>query len=98
MIQEIIKNSDTYPIIILQSDHGFVIPERRYNILNAFYLPGQDYNGLLYPSISPVNTFRIIFNQYFKENLEMRDDLMISADIGGPYRQGRKKPFPESCP
>lgn len=33
-------------------------------ILNAYYLPGAD-NPPLYPSISPVNTFRIIFRLYF---------------------------------
>jgi len=98
MIQEIINNNETTPIIILQSDHGFVIPERRYNILNAYFLPDQDYDELLYSTISPVNTFRIIFNQYFNENFEILDDLMIDADIGGPYRHGKKKPFPESCP
>ncbi len=98
IVKEIIKNSDTNPIIILQSDHGFVIPERRHNILNAYYLPSQDYSELLYPTISPVNTFRIIFNQYFNGNFEILDDLMINADIGGPFRQGRKKPFPEICP
>ncbi|HSM70367.1 MAG TPA: hypothetical protein VK851_02395 [Anaerolineales bacterium] len=98
IIDEIIKNSGTPPVIVLQGDHGYIIPERRYNILNAYYLPGQEYDGLLYPSITPVNTFRIIFNQYFDMNMELRDDLMIRADIGGPYRQGRSKPFPESCP
>jgi hypothetical protein len=98
IIDEIIKNSDTPPVIVLQGDHGYIIPERRYNILNAYYLPGQEYDGLLYPSITPVNTFRIIFNQYFNTNLELRDDLMIRADIGGPYRKGRSIPFPESCP
>ena len=98
IIDQIIKNSDTDPVIILQGDHGFVIPERRYNILNAYYLPGQEYDGLLYPTISPVNTFRVVFNQYFQMNMELRDNLMIRADIGGPYRQGRSKPFPEICP
>ena len=33
-------------------------------ILNAMYLPGMDYEQLS-ESISPVNTFRLIFNHYF---------------------------------
>jgi hypothetical protein len=98
IIDELIKNSDTQPIIILQGDHGFVIPERRYNIFNTYYLPGQDYDEILYPSISPVNTFRVVFNQFFNMDMELREDLMIRADIGGPYRKGRSKPFPEMCP
>jgi hypothetical protein len=96
--EELTNNSDTPPVLVLHGDQGTIIPDRRYNLLNAYYLPGQEYDGLLYPSITPVNTFRIIFNQYFNTNLELRDDLMIRADIGGPYRKGRSIPFPESCP
>ena len=42
-------------------------------ILNAYYLPdvGQ---SVLYPSITPVNTFRVIFNLYFNTNYELLPD------------------------
>jgi hypothetical protein len=75
-IDYILKYSKTPPIIILQGDHGNrnwigngssiqqAAPEL-YSILNAMYLPGCDYDSVLYPSISSVNTFRVIFNQYF---------------------------------
>jgi len=96
-IEAILKESKTPPIIVIQGDHGFVIPERRYNILNAYYLPGKTKNAL-YPTISPVNTFRIIFNQYFDTKLELLEDIRVNADAGKPYRQGRIKPFPETCP
>ena len=33
-------------------------------ILNAYYFPGQDYHSL-YPNITPVNSYRVIFNQFF---------------------------------
>jgi hypothetical protein len=42
-------------------------------ILNALYLPGQD-PAPLYPSMTPVNTFRIIFNRYFGTNLPLLPD------------------------
>jgi len=45
----------------------------KYRILNAYYLPGGDY-GSLYPSISPVNSFRVVFNEYFGTDLELLPD------------------------
>jgi len=42
-------------------------------ILNAYYLPNVD-KSTLYPSISPVNSFRLIFNLYFNTDLELLPD------------------------
>jgi len=74
-------------IIILQGDHGprrrTILPEpgpwetyarEELAILNAYYLPGVDAEELLYPEISPVNTFRVILNAYFQENLPLLED------------------------
>jgi hypothetical protein len=46
---------------------------RKFRILNSFYLPGVE-SDELYPSISPVNTFRLIFNEYFDTDLPLLDD------------------------
>lgn len=43
-------------------------------IFNAYYLPGSSKNQLLYDSITPVNTFRTIFNQYFGTDFKILDD------------------------
>jgi hypothetical protein len=43
-------------------------------ILNAYYLPGVDASQVLYPSISPVNTFRVIFNLYFGTHFPLLRD------------------------
>lgn len=43
------------------------IAERTY-ILNALYFPDHDY-AQLYPTITPVNTFRTVFRQYFGYDL-----------------------------
>src|SRR3990172_1465221 len=45
----------------------------RFPILNALYLPGVGTSDL-YPSMTPVNTFRFIFNKYFGANLELLPD------------------------
>jgi hypothetical protein len=50
----------------------------RCRILNAYYLPGVD-RSVLYESISPVNTFRLIFNLYFGTNFELRGDRTYHA-------------------
>ena len=42
-------------------------------ILNAYYLPDTDQSAL-YPSITPVNSFRLVFNLYFGANLKLLPD------------------------
>jgi hypothetical protein len=63
------------PVIVLQSDEGFYTwlqnasrasdrdLEQHFNILNAYYLPRLPRPGL-YPTITPVNTFRLVFRDY----------------------------------
>ncbi len=71
ILQEILSASATPPIIIVQGDHGVGVD--RMVILNAYYLP-EGY-GHLYPSITPVNSFRIIFNEYFGTNYPLLPDV-----------------------
>ncbi len=47
--------------------------QEKMGILNAFNLPGVEESGL-YPSISPVNSFRLVFNLYFDADLEILSD------------------------
>ena len=82
-IDGILANSPRPPIIIVQGDHGPRLGltdevetsdvEERFGILNAFYLPG-DAEKKLYPSISSVNTFRLILNEYFDANYPLLED------------------------
>ena len=40
----------------------------------------------LYPTISPVNSFRVVLNQYFGTDLEYLPDLSYVEDLeNGPY-------------
>lgn len=45
----------------------------KFPILNAYYLPGVAEPGL-YPTITPVNSFRKVFNLYFGTNLDILPD------------------------
>lgn len=47
--------------------------KQKMGILNAYYLPNVDKN-ILYPSITPVNSFRLIFNLYFNGQYELLPD------------------------
>jgi len=87
MVDKILSKSEISPIIIIQADHGpastFVkdgwghptenMINERTKILNAYYLPSVE-DSLLYDSITPVNTFRLIFNLYFNTSYELLDD------------------------
>ena len=54
-------------------------------ILSAYYLPDKEISGL-YPSISPVNTFRLIFNLYFgTSHTLLPDESYCYRDEDHPY-------------
>jgi hypothetical protein len=76
LLKKIITRSDTPPIIIVMGDHGRngSNPEEQLTILNMFYLP-DDGDEMLYPKISPVNTFRVILSYYFDTELELLEDI-----------------------
>lgn len=91
-LKTMIDKSTTPPVIILQGDHGPLERELQMRILNAYYLPeGAE---ALYPGISPVNSFRIIFNTYFGANFPLLEDRSY-------YSDGKKYNFslvPNTCP
>ncbi len=76
ILTEIIQKSDIPPVIILQGDHG---PSKwvtsisgRSDILNMYFFPGA--KEVIYPSITPVNSFRLVFNSVFDAGLPLIDD------------------------
>ncbi len=85
VVTTLITNSPTPPIIIIQGDHGTEGSTwaNRMSILNAVYLPGHE--GMLYSTITPVNTFRIILNTYFGQNLPLLPDVSLHSGYQNPY-------------
>ncbi len=82
-----VQQANPEAIIVLQGDHGprrrAILPDpgpwqtyarEELAILNAYYLPGAVAGDVLYPEISPVNTFRVILNAYFQEDLPLLAD------------------------
>jgi len=78
-IDTILAASDRPPIIIIQGDHGpgaylrwdAIMEsnlEERSGILNAFLLPGAP-SDVVYPTISPVNAYRMVLSLYFGADL-----------------------------
>lgn len=85
IVEEILERSETPPIIILQGDHGLDGPlASQMAILNAYYLPrGGD--QLLYETISPVNTFRIVFTYYFGGSYGLIEDISYYSRHADPF-------------
>jgi hypothetical protein len=84
-VDTLLSESETPPIIILQGDHGpWLQPKDKHMwILNAYYLPGHE--DKLYPDISPVNTFRLIFDSYFGGNYDMLPDVSYYSPVPKLY-------------
>lgn len=82
-LQKIITESETPPVILLQSDHGFKTAVRNANLM-AYYLPNGGIEDL-YPTITPVNSFRIVFNNYFGADYPLLPDVARSATYEDPY-------------
>jgi hypothetical protein len=86
------------PVIIVQADEGPYegeptswLPQpsgtltRKFHILNAIYLP-EEGNGGLTPTITPVNTFRVVFDRYFDADLPMLPDRnFVFRSLGRLY-------------
>lgn len=98
-IDAILRNypPEKRPVIIMHGDHGggshynqsgiksSLIWERA-SILNAYLLPeGRRFD--LYESITPVNTYRVLFNGLFKTNFKLLPDRTYFASKLEPYVQ-----------
>lgn len=81
LVDYIRENNKRQTVIIVEGDHGYrtaVGNEKGYTFqnLNAMYFPDRDYE-LLYDSLSPVNTFRIVLNKYFHAKIPLLKDSSI---------------------
>jgi len=102
VIEILLNGSDSKPIIIIQSDEGSWPKgydyyksdisdyskeqlRHKFAIINAFYLPDVD-TKVLYSSITPVNTFPLVFNLYFSEDFELLPDKHYHSNYFYYYR------------
>ena len=101
LVDEILNRSPNPPIIIVQGDHGpkfngAIDTDHAYVILNAAYLPGLERTPF-YEKITPVNTFRVLFNVYFGGRyplLEDRASLPDPIEPATPFLLGKRRAGP----
>jgi len=95
ILPKILANSSIPPIIILQGDHGpaayldWRSPQlnrvvERMTILNALLLPGSD-GELPTERLSPVNSFRMVFNQVFGTDYTLLNDISYFSATFRPF-------------
>lgn len=85
ILENIITTSRVPPVIILQGDTGpgLVSHAGRVENLSAFYLPGE--HQPFSSSLSPVNDFRLVFNQYFGTRLALLPDNSFFSVYTSPF-------------
>jgi len=97
-LERIISNSSTTPVIIIQGDHGpiTILNEERMNILSAYLFPNA--KAELYPTLTPINNFRLVFNTYFNGSFPLIPDKSFRVDINHPYVFKEFKVANDICP
>jgi hypothetical protein len=93
VLQKIVTESEEPPVILLMGDHGppatkFTTPEARMKNLSAYFLDANA-KSKLYDSITPVNSFRVVLNEYFGSDYPMLEDVSYYAY---QFRQLRQSP------
>jgi hypothetical protein len=94
LVSRLLAESPRPPLVVLQADHGpgsvlnWDDPEpdelaERFAILNACFIPGG--GGLIYDSITPVNTFRLLFNRLLGTNYDRLPDRSWFSTISRPW-------------
>lgn len=109
-IERILDESAQPPIVVLQGDHGLRLFLERaaddtclkesFSILNAYHLPagGLPTAAVLRDSLSPVNSFRLVFDRYFGAELGLLADRAYFSHRFGIYDFVEVTDRVESCP
>jgi hypothetical protein len=106
-IDTILKNSEKPVVIVLQSDHGdekFLDRDApttqgvnvRSAILNAIYFSDPSYDSL-YPTMTPVNTFRVVLNHWFGTEYPLVQDKVFFHEHSASTPINEKPEFVDAC-
>lgn len=82
IVEQIITESDNPPVIIIQGDHGLPRAKNshaQFDIYNAYYFGGEQAPDL-YDTITPVNSFRVLFNHYFGTDYSLLPDQSYTVN------------------
>jgi len=96
LVDQILKSSPRPPIIIFQGDHGSKLRldqedadktdvNECFPNLNAYLVPAQ-VRAKLYDSITPVNSFRMIFDGLFGDKMPQLPDKSYYSGWSSPFR------------
>jgi len=94
LVDQILAAEGLRPVIVLQADHGpgvglnWLSPEttdlrERMSIFNAYYAPQAE--GSLYPEITPVNSFRVLLNEYLGYSFALLPNRSQFSNWQRPY-------------
>jgi len=88
-VDRILADSAHPAVIILQGDHGPSHMPEHFAILNAIRVPlavvRHPQAPVLYDSITPVNTFRVLLSRLFDTSLALLPDRSYGASVARPY-------------
>lgn len=96
-IEKILAENTNLPVIIIQGDHGSDESEipwethnddslrERFSIQNAFLIPDIE-KEIFYETITPVNSFRILFNHIFNDEYKLLEDKQYAPEKHEPWK------------
>lgn len=95
VVDRLLAGEEPTPVILMQADHGSGVDlvwedpgssdlEERLSIFNAYLIPGVD-EDLLYDSITPVNSFRVVLSTLFNADLSLLEDVSFHSTWSSPY-------------
>lgn len=96
IIDALVSRGGTKPVVIIEGDHGSKLGldqddlaktdvKECFGNLMAFYVPAS-VRRKLYPQITSVNTFRVLLDGLFHENLPLLPDRSYYSGFGVPYK------------
>ncbi|MBM3122409.1 MAG: LTA synthase family protein [Chloroflexi bacterium] len=95
MLEALIAGSERPAVVLLQADHGpgWNSAAGRMGILSAYRFPGAE--AMVTPGITPVNSFRVLFNGLFGTSFAMLPDISYFSTYDAPFDFTM---IPTSCP